>query len=135
MANEISVSGDLRVNKGNLLYNSSGGGYNADLSGTVGPTPGSISVATSGTTVNLEQLTGYGGFCRIKNNDLVNYVEYGVHDGAEFFPFGELRPGEAVVIRLSRNIEYGSAGTALSNTFRIRANTAACIVQVDVFDA
>lgn len=134
MANEIAVRTSLQVRKGNLTYQSQPTAFNADLTGSKGPTPGSVTVSPAGTNIDLSQLTELGGLCRLMNLDADNFVEYGVWDGAEFYPLGELLPGETYVLRLSRNLEFGEVGTAMLNSLRLRANANDVNVLVEAFD-
>ena len=111
MANEVSVRSSLTINNGSLSYSSRPTSYQADATGAKGPTPGALTISTSGTEIDLTQLTT-PGFCRISNLDPStsnNYVEYGVYVGSTFYALGELLPGEFVVLRLYRDM--GVAGT------------------------
>lgn len=133
MANEITVRSGLQIQSttNNLLFNTSPAltSFLANFAGTVGPTPGTVSIATGGTTISLAALTAQGGWCLLRNLDLTNYVTYGVYNGSAFFPLGELLPGEWVIVRLSRTLVSGS------NVFRAQANTAAVLLEVMAFDA
>lgn len=141
MSREVNVVCSLQVNKGNLSYQSNPPNFTADMAGAKGPTPGAITVSVEGTDVNLSQLTT-PGWCRLWNLDATNFVTYGIWDPeAElFYPFGELEPGKGAVLKLSRFLfqEYGTgAGTEGpdTNQFRMRANSAACNVVVEAFEA
>ncbi len=134
MSNEARVQSSLQIKKGSLTYQSQPQAFNATVTGTNGPTPGAVTVTTVGTNVSLAQLTAMGGLCRLMNLDATNYVEYGVWNGATFFPLGELLPGETFVLRLSRNLQYGASGTAVTDSLRFRANTASVIVLCEIFD-
>lgn len=108
------------------------------MTGSKGPTPGAIAVSTTGTSVDLSELTT-PGLCRICNLDSTNYVTYGLYDDAQsqFLPLGEILPGEEYVFRFSR--EFGDSligtGTDADNVhFRLKANTAACNVSVEAFE-
>lgn len=142
MANEVDIRAGLNIRKTNadgsivlIDYQSRPNGIRADMAGDIGPTPGAVTVSTSGTNISLSALTAYGGWAFFMNYDDTNFVEYGIYDGADFHPLGELQPGEFTVLRLSRNILYGGTGTALVNNLRFRADTAACVVFVGAFDA
>lgn len=139
MANEIQVRISLSLTKGNLSYRPAASYYTADVANLGGPTPGTISVAIHGTEVDLSALTT-PGLCFIQNLDDTNYVTVGVYDGARFYPVIELLPGEFTVFRLSRNLneEYVGTGTGTNsdiNQLRLVANTAACKVLVQAFEA
>lgn len=140
MAKEASVSASLRINKGNLQYQSQPQSFNCDVSGLKGPTPGAIDVPLGGVAVDLSALTT-PGFYRILNLDSTNYVELGIRDpGADiFYPLHEVGPGETYVGKFSRNIleEYAGTGTgttAPGNQVWLKANGAACIVVVEAFE-
>lgn len=142
MANEAQVRASLQIKKGNLDYRSNPTVFNADVTGTDGPTPGTITCAVApGTDVSLSELST-PGLCVIQNLDSTNYVTVGVRDPESnlFYPFMELLAGEIYVFRLSRNVEEEFAtgtGTVGPNTNRLRiiANTAACNVFVGAFEA
>lgn len=140
MADEIQVLSGLVIRKGNLNYQSLPNTFTADLTGSIGPTPGAIVVDTLGVDVSFAQLTT-PGVCRIMNIDDTNYVEWGVYDPETdvFYPVGELLPGESYVFRLTRNFgeEYAGTGTGTTsptNRFRVKANTAQCVVVVEAFE-
>ena len=142
MSSEATVRADLRIrfSGGNLDYRSTPGQFTADVSAERGPTPGYLLASIDGTTVLFDQLVN-PGLCRIENLDTDNYVEYGLHDGTVFHPWGELLPGENYVFRFSRNFRQeinvapGTGSTADVNTFFVKANTAACGVIIDCFEA
>jgi len=144
MSQEIRLQLSLLVRKGALVYQSNPTALVADMGGSSGPTPGSIHVALGvGIDVSLSQIVIPGGWCFIMNLDSTpqptpNYVEYGINDVNNFFPLGELLPGEFTVKRLSRNLgkEYIGTGTGIVNsTFRLKAHGAATLVRVEIFDA
>lgn len=142
MANEITVRTTLRVVKsgGNLNYAPSIRSFNEDLASEKGPTPGYLSVSVDGENVLFDELVTPGRV-RIQNLDATNYVEYGLHDGTIFHPWGELLPGTEVTFRFSRNfreeanVAPGTGTTGNVNYFYLKANTAACGVIVDCFEA
>lgn len=141
MAGEASISVSLRILKGNLDYTTPRTTQVGNVEGMNGPTPGAVNITTGGTDVDLSQLVT-PGYCHLKNLDSTNYVEYGIWEPATstFYPFGELRAGESYVIRFSRNLleEYSGVGTATTgptNTFRMKANYAACKVVIEAFEA
>lgn len=144
MANEAFVQAALRIVKGKLTYQSQPYGFMADVSVANGPTPGAVTVSKYGTDINLSQLA-VPGLCRITNLDDTNYVEYGSYDLdspiGQFFPFGEILPGESYVLRLSRFIgqQLGTGSGTLAReasgiTFRMKAVNASVVVLVEAFD-
>lgn len=135
MSNEATVQSSLTIRKSNLNYMGVGNPtFQPDVSGTNGPTPGAISVPSSGVTVTLAQLTAMGGLCEMSNVSTTETVEYGVIVGGVFRPFGEIKPGEKYVVRLSRNLQYGASGTAHVQDLRLRSLGSTCIVIVNAFD-
>lgn len=142
MADEATVKSDLRVRfpDGNLNYRPPPTNFRATVSLEKGPTPGFLSISVDGENVLFEELVN-PGLCRIENLSAVNYVEYGLHDGTLFHPWGEVLPGEVYVFRFSRNfreevaVTPGTGTTADVNTFYVKANTAACGVIIDCFEA
>lgn len=140
MSNEIKVRASLAVNNPaqNLRYQNQPQGFSANMLGSAGPTPGDLLVSTAGTQVNFSQLTIMGGWCRIANKDLINYVEIGIEANNIFYPLLELLPGEQIVIRLSRHIQQEAVGTgtyAGTTSLLLRAEGAPVRVVVEAFDA
>jgi hypothetical protein len=124
MSNEARVNSELSIRSGNVDYTSQPASFTADITNVRGPSPGLVSAATAGTSVDLSALTT-PALCRIQNLDSTNYVEFGVYSGATFYELGEILAGESYTIRLSRNL----------GTLRLKANTAACDMLVEAFDA
>lgn len=140
MANEATIQSGLQINSGNLRHRSPRSSFRADVSGAKGPVPGAITISTSGTNIDLSQLTS-PGLCQITNLDSTNFVTWGVWDatGFRFLPLGEILPGEWYVIRLSRHLsdEFTQTGTGTAgdtNALRLMADTAACNVKVEAFE-
>lgn len=139
MANEISILSKLTVRKGNLNYSSSPSSFRADMTGTKGPSPGLLTITTTGENVSFAELDTPGEVW-IQNLDATNYVEFGIHDGSLFHPVGEILPGKDARFRLSRNLGEeedlpGTGTSAVVNAFYLRANGASCAVRVDAFDS
>jgi len=141
MSEEAQVRSALQIQKGKLDYSSKPTAFMADVSGTNGPSPGAVTVATTGTDIDFYQLTT-PALCRIMNLDSTNRVDYGIYDPetVKYYPFGELLAGESFVIRLSRDLqqEYGTGtGTTGANTNRLhfRAENSAVNVLVEAFEA
>lgn len=141
MANEATVTSSLQITKGNLKYASTPKDFRATVTGSKGPTPGAITVALAGTKVSLAQLTT-PGLCRIANIDSTNYLIYGIFDGVEFYPLGEVLPGEFYVIRLSRylgrSIGTGVPGTGTYDvgtySLMLKATVAPLVAVVEAFE-
>lgn len=146
MSNEARVQSVLTVQKrdtttGLLVidYRHGGGSFTADVGGLVGPTPGSFTVAVSGTDVDLSKLTT-PGLVRFVNMDPTNYVTWGPYDEDTdvYYPLGEILPGESYVIRLHRFFLREMTGTGTlsgeASALRFVANNASCVVSVEAFD-
>jgi hypothetical protein len=141
MADEARIITSLNIRKNNLHHQTQPTSFSADVDGEKGPVPGAITIATAGTNIDFSELTT-PGWCWITNLDRTNFVEWGIYDteAALFFPVGELGPGEQALFKFSRNLqeEYTNTGTGTSgptNRFRMKANTAACVVRVEAFEA
>ena len=126
MSKEFTVSNSLAVKNGNLVYSVSTS-FRPNQTTANGPSPGAVSVTTSGVDIPLAQLAT-PGLARIKNLNATNYVTIGLWDSTTFFPLLELLPGEEYVMRLSRAALTGQ-------TIRAVAHVATCIIQFDAFDA
>lgn len=148
MANEISVTGSVQVAKGNLQFQSRPSGFKATMAGRVGATPGGMLVPLAGADIDLSALSYPGGWCVITNTDpagTASYLEYGVYDPVDlprkFLPIGELLPGEAAQLRLSRQIGYrqttgtGTAGVNVGLVLRLKAVSLPVAAKVEAFDA
>ena len=139
MADEATVRSSLQVIKGNLSYQSQPTTFQADVSGTAGPSPGTVIVPTTGVDIYFSQLTT-PGLCRLQNLDTGNRFEYGIYDTSNkvFYPLGEVLPGETYVIRLSRNLkkEFAGSGTGqtLDTYLRLKAYGASVTAQVEAFE-
>lgn len=129
MANEAVVTVGLRINNPSesapLKFNDIGPpSFSADVTGSFGPTPGSISVATTGTNIDLTQL-GTPGFCVFYNQGTAFNVEIGIYDteSQQFYPFMLIKPGEKYQFRLSANVEsqFGPGTGSGTTTTRLRA--------------
>jgi hypothetical protein len=141
MANEAVIFAGLQITNGDWHVPVGIMSYNDDVVGIKGPTPGALAVSVAGVNVDLSQLTT-PGWCKITNLDPTNFIEWGVWDPetTKFYPVGEIPAGKWIVFKFSRNVawEYG-AGTGTSgpetNVLRLRADTAACNVSVEAYEA
>lgn len=129
MSNEISVVANLQVANGGLTYNNKNS-FKVDQATKNGPTPGAITVTTGGVTASLAQLTTPGSVI-MTNTDATNYVRYGLYIASTFYPFGEIGPLETAIFKLARDILTANTPAAV---LRLVANTASCVVKLDVFD-
>lgn len=148
MANEITVQSGLSIrNPATFLnYRSPVTGFVATITGNKGPTPGAVTVTTTGGDVDLSGLTQPGMCCftnigRLTGTALTtDYVQVGIHDGTLFHSFIELFPGESYVVRLSRdfgeeNTVPGTGTSATINTLYAKAFGASQVLQVDAFES
>jgi len=116
MSNEAFITSRLSIRRGNLNYRDpSAGGFRADVSASVGPSPGYILVPTAGVQVSFPQLVT-PGLVWVQNLDDTNYFELGIKDPGTglFYPLMELLPGESFPFRFSRNLleDYTNVGPA-----------------------
>jgi hypothetical protein len=131
VASEGRVSLSLNISKGNLQEVKS---YSTtfDVTSGKGPSPGAITVPTSGVNVSFDNLSDPGP-CVIYNLDSTNYVSYGTWDGATFTALGEIPAGQfAYIPRVAATLDAGT-GTSGPN-LRLVADTASCNVQVLAYD-
>ncbi len=143
MANEGQARVGFTIRTGNLNHRPPQEVFNFNVDGEAkGPTPGGITVPTSGVNVDLSQLD-VPGVCMIKNLSADHAVEYGPYDESLelFLPFGEALPGEAWPVRLSRflgrEMGTGTGTGAVGNAtaFRIKAIGGTANVLVEAFEA
>ena len=130
MANEIKVSGGLQYANGASQFNASPSSFRADQAVKKGPTPGAITVTTGGVTISLAELTT-PGISHFVNTDPTNYVQYGLYISSTFYPFGELKPGEAYPLRLARDLLTANGGAAV---LQFKANTGSCLCMVNILN-
>ena len=141
MADEARLTIGLQVVKDNLKYKPPVSSFRIDVDGSKGPTPGALTITTAGEQVLFSELTT-PGLCRIINYDGENYIEYGIQDPAtsQFYPLGEVGPGEEYVIKLSRNLrqaylpETGTGTTSDVNALYLKATGGSCNVSVEAFE-
>ena len=144
MANEITARSSFSVRTNNIADNWSDN-FQADMAGALGPTPGGVTVATTGTDVDLSALTA-PGLIRLKNLEPVSsvtYVTWGKWDPttSTFEPVGELNPGEGYTLRLSRDFlwTYGTGtgtpgGSTGNKKLRMYAVGGPCRVFVGAYE-
>lgn len=111
MANEITVSGRLKVSNGSLSFERNISTLAVDQSAVGGPTPGYMTIGTSEESTMMSEL-GTLGWVMMQNLDTTNYVEWGFSTGVYG---GRMEAGEFALFRLNP-----------STTLYLRANTAAC---------
>ena len=143
MSREITVNIAFQVRKGNGQFVSFPTGITADMTSNYnGPTPGAVTAGVGITTIPFSQLTAFGGWCWLFNNDSTNFVEWGLYDPVTtaFHAIGELLPGEFNILRLSRYLGKevtGHTGTGTvghGKLFALKADIAPVVVTVAAFD-
>jgi hypothetical protein len=144
MTNEIRVQIGLQVRKGDLFSVTQPSAFIADMAGSMGETPGGLTVPLGGANVDLSHLTKLGGFIWMQNLDTVNYIEWGVYDPLMglYIPVGELLPGEFCLWRMSHFLgDYSSPGTGTGTgtsghgvMLRLKATQAPCQALVKAYD-
>lgn len=116
MANEITVTSQLRCTNANLVIPRIGSSQQVTQAAAKGGPPGMIAAVTTGTGT---QITTTGittpGWSYIKNLDTTNYVEIGPVSGGVFYPMCKLKPGEEQCFRFATGVAIW-----------IKANAAAC---------
>lgn len=148
MADEIRVQGTLQIRVGTQDYRSNPTYYTDDailspFSG-LGQTPGYLIVATTGTDVDLSQLTrpGHVWFQNLEAEG-GNFLTWGIRDVSTdiFHPLGELGPGEFCFFKFSRDLneEFGPPATGTGTTgpvnfFHLKADTASVPAVVHAFE-
>lgn len=123
MANEIQVTAALQVTNGNFRLAKNPEGtlqFNQSVAG--GGIPGEVIATTAGVDVDLSALTNEG-WCRMKNLDDTNFVQFGHWDGATFYPVGRMKAGEPALFRIDPSV-----------TLRLKADTASCRTRVEVVE-
>lgn len=122
MANEITVTGSLKLTNGNDSLSKTFS-FNADQSAVGGPSPGTLSIGTTHEAVATTDVTNKG-WAFFKNLDTVNFVDIGVDVAATFYPVLRLEPGESTVVRLSPAVALYA-----------KADTAACRLESQILEA
>lgn len=140
MANEATIRVGLFIDKGQLQFRSHPSEFRADVAGQKGPVPGAFTIPAGGNLdIDFSELV-QPGLAVLRNIDTVNYCTYGVWDGTEFYPVGELLPGEFYPIRFSRWLgrSQGASGTGTADTgtytLRFRADIGAVVASVEAFE-
>lgn len=130
MANEGRATLSYQIKKGNINETKSLTKL-FDVTSGKGPSPGAITVPTTGVNVSFDNLSD-PDLCVIINLDSTNYVTWGVYDGVTYTAVGRINAGDWAKINLADNIDAGT-GTSGPN-LRLVANTASCIVQILAHD-
>lgn len=121
MANEITVTASINVAKGNFSRRIAPGALTFDQAAQ-GQAGGVLEIGTSEESITLTDL-GTLGWAYFRNLDTSNYVTWGP-DSTGMVAVGRMEAGEtAGPFRLEPGI-----------TLKMQANTAACNVEVIVFE-
>lgn len=115
MANEITITGSMRVSNGNQSFQFTPPALAVTQNAVGGPTPGYWVVSTSEESNAFTELTTEG-WLMMQNMDATNYVEWGFSTGVYG---GRLKAGEFALFRCNPAL-----------TLYMKANTAACKVVV-----
>ena len=82
-----------------------------------------VDVGTSEEALVVGDLSGVEGFIALRNLDATNFVTWGPESGGAMVAIGKLLPlGEPAIFRMKPGV-----------TLRLKADTAACKVQVKLF--
>jgi hypothetical protein len=121
MSDEITIQASLQVENGTYTQPKLGSGiHKFDQASAGGGVPGTVSVGTTAETISTGDLTT-PGWVWMKNLDATNYVQWGMSDGGTLKTVGRLEAGEMALFRLDPGA-----------TLMMKANTAACLVQIAV---
>lgn len=125
MANEVTITVDLRLSNGKLQTARSEHGLQFDQT-TAGYSSGVQTIGhTAAEVIDISEDIIENGYAFLRNLDDENYIEIGIATGISpivFEPFSKLEAGQAAVIPLS-NIDYFA-----------QANVADCKLEFVVLD-
>ena len=122
MADEITVVANISVQKDSFRHQDADPPVRVDMAGDGGGNPGTVTVTTSEAVLAFTGITTLG-YCKIKNLDDTNYVDYGPESGGAMVGCLRLNAGESAVFRLKPGV-----------TWRAQADTASVKLRVLVFD-
>lgn len=129
MADEIRLSVNMTVEKGDLRYTFSPNQANITLLGDAAAgAVQTITTASTGTELALVGVTTRG-MANFINLSAGTKVQLGAYDGTAFLPFGQLNAGEPAVLRLSA--QTGTTKSPVARVIEPTNGTAA--VQWQVF--
>lgn len=121
MANELKISINTRLENGTFLDIFQTGMIEIDQA-AVGAHRPVVDVGTSEEVITDGDV-GTLGWLIMRNLDATNYVEWGPESSGSMVPIGKMEPGEPALFRLKPGI-----------TLRAQANTAACKVDVRIYE-
>jgi hypothetical protein len=111
VADEISVSGKVRVAKGFIELERKVN-FTADMAGTHYSQNAQTIGFAAHEALEISTDVATAGVSYLKNLDATNYVEIGVVVSATFYPVIRLLPGESYPVRFSVLTLYAKAHTA-----------------------
>lgn len=118
MAREASISYQFNLKKGNLSY-SNRRSFRVDVTGTIGPLPGGVTIPKTGRIIDFQGFIVEPGLCEVANFDETYSFEVGIFDLQinVFYPLMEVGPGEWWPFKLTRNLleQYNDTGTGTSS--------------------
>ena len=103
MADEVSVSGTIKLVKGNAILSRSVSTHQKTQTGD-GAQYGIQNIGTSAEAINLGDVTTEG-YAYMRNLDLTNYVQIGV-DSSGFIAFAKLDPGDFLIAPLDGTLTH-----------------------------
>ena len=124
MANEIVIQAQMQCTNGDYQLLPTKTVYANVDQATAGKLCVILSAGTTEAAITLTDLTA-AGYALVRNLDATNYVELGVKPASTFYPLLKLMPGGAHQLICFA----GSVAPYL------KADTAACDVELDILDA
>lgn len=123
MSNEIKVTASLKCSNGYFEQPQIGSTQLKFDQTAIGGDGAIVEIGTSEEDIDLSEITTLG-WCYMRNLDTTNYVEWGKKDGSgNMQAIGRLEAGEPALFRMNPGV-----------TLRMKANTAACKVQIIVLE-
>ena len=122
MADEISLATTMVVRKGYLDWTRQRSRSYSLVSSAPAKSGGIISVGTTHEALPMGDVAS-AGVARLENVDATNYIEVGVVVSGTFYPLLKLKAGECYPTRF-----------APAATIYVKANTAAALLDYDLFD-
>lgn len=111
MANEITITMRIKVEKGALRDDKNAGTFSVDLSDY--PKAGNVqTIGTAHEALVVSTDVATAGWAYFRNLDTANYVEVGTLDGTTFESFGKLLAEEPALMPLATTAIYAKANTA-----------------------
>ncbi len=122
MAAEITFTPKFTILKGNLNVTRSLTGTFDVAAAAPGYASGAPSIGTTEEALVMQDVAT-AGWAYFRNLNATNYIQIGALASAVFVPVLKLMPGEFCWVRLGTNAPYA------------KANTAACLLEYQIFEA